>query len=327
MRRREFISLLGGAAATWPGFARAQQPAMPVVGFISIQPQATSQHLLAAFHKGLGEAGYVEGKNVAVEYRSADGNYDKLPGLIAELVARKVAVIAAAGGSTAARALKAGAADIPFVFTAGSDPVKLGIVTSLRRPGGNATGVTSMTTELEAKRLELLREVAPHPRVIAFLVNPDNPDFEAQLQDVQAAARAVGQKIVVVNATSESEIDGALKIAVAQKAGSVLVANDALFNSRRVQLAKFMAQHRLPAIYAFREYVAAGGLMSYATSLIETLRQVGLYTGRILKGEKAGNLPVVRPTKFELVVNLKTAKELGLKLPPSIMVRADEVIE
>jgi putative ABC transport system substrate-binding protein len=303
------------------------QQAMPTVGFVSIQPQATSEHLLAAFYKGLSEAGYTVGKNVAVAYRSADGNYDKLPGLIAELVARKVAVITASGGSPAARALKAGATDIPIVFTAGGDPVKLGLVASLRRPGGNATGVTTMTTELEAKRLELLREVAPHPRVIAFLVNPDNPDFEAQLQDVQAAARAVGQKIVIVHASSESEIDGALKIAIAQKAGSVLVANDAFFNSQREQLAKFMSQHRLPAIYAFREYVAAGGLMSYAASLIETLRQVGLYTGRILKGEKPANLPVMRPTKFELAVNLKTAKELGLKLPPSIMVRADEVIE
>src|SRR5262245_17365953 len=326
LRRRAFITLLGGAAA-WPVAARAQQAAMPVVGMLYALPFATNDHLMAAFRKGLSETGYVEGRDVAIEYRSADGDYNRLPALAAELIARRVAVIATSGGTPAARAVIAAAKTIPIDFTTGGDPVQLGLVASLNRPGGNATGVNVMTTGLEPKRLELLREIAPRADVIAFLVNPNNADAAAQLQDVQAAARSIGQQIVIIQATADDDLENALVKAVDQKAGALLVANDAFFNARRERLVKAVASRRIPAIYAYREYVAAGGLMSYATSLTETLRQVGLYTGRILKGDKPADLPIMRPTKFELVLSLKAAKAIGLAIPESFLLRADEVIE
>jgi ABC-type uncharacterized transport system substrate-binding protein len=327
MNRREFITLLGGAAAAWPRVAHAQQPAMPVIGFLYALPFSANEHLVVAFRKGLNETGYVEGRNVAIEYRSADGDYDRLPALAAELVARRVAVIATSGGTPAARAATAATKTIPIVFTTGGDPVQLGLVASLNRPGGNATGINVMTTALEPKRLELLREIAPRADVIAFLVNPDNADASAQLRDVEAAARSIGQQIIIIHASTDDDLENALVKVVNQRAGALLVANDAFFNARREQIAKIVAYHGLPAIYAYREYVAAGGLMSYSTSLTETLRQVGRYTGQILKGDKPAELPIMRPTKFELVLNLKAAKAIDLAIPESFLLRADEVIE
>ena len=325
MKRREFITLIGGAAA-WPLAARAQQTAMPVIQFLAAQPFASIEHLVAAFRTGLNEMGYVEGQNAAIEYRSADGDYAKLPALAAELVGRRVGVIATTGGTPTAWVVKAATATIPIVFTTGGDPVKLGLVASMNRPGANATGVSVMTTTLEAKRLELLREVVPRAGVIAFLVNPGNPDAEAQLQDVQVAARSVGQKIIVFHASTDGDLEAVLA-KVDQKAGALLVANDVFFLSRREKLVKIVTHHAVPVIYAYREYVAAGGLMSYATSLTDTMRQVGLYTGRILKGEKPADLPIMQPTKFELVINLKTAKALGIEVPATLLALADEVIE
>jgi ABC-type uncharacterized transport system substrate-binding protein len=327
MRRREFIRLIASAVAAWPLAARAQQPAMPVIGFLYALPFSANEHLVVAFRKGLNETGYVEGRNVAIEYRSADGDYNRLPALAAELVARRVAVIATSGGTPAARAATAATKTIPIVFTTGGDPVQLGLVASLNRPGGNATGINVMTTGLEPKRLELLREIAPRADVIAFLVNPDNADASAQLRDVEAAARSIGQQIIIIHAKADDDLENALVKVVNQRAGALLVANDAFFNARREQLVKLVAYHGLPAIYAYREYVAAGGLMSYSTSLTETLRQVGRYTGQILKGDKPTELPIIRPTKFELILNLKAAKAIGLAIPESFLLRADEVIE
>jgi putative ABC transport system substrate-binding protein len=326
MKRRYFITLLGGAAA-WPVAARGQQPAMPVIGFLYALPFSGNDHLVAAFRVGLSEVGYVEGRNVAIEYRSADGDYTRLPALAGELVARRVAVIAVSGGTPAALAATQATKSIPIVLTTGGDPVELGLVASLNRPGGNVTGVNVMTTGLEPKRLELLREIIPRTDVIAFLVNPDNADRVAQVNDVEAAARSVGQKIIIANAKADDELKNALVKAVNQKAGALLVANDAFFNARREHLVRLVADHRLPAIYAYREYVAAGGLMSYATSLTGTLHQVGLYTGRILRGDKPADLPIMRPTDFELTVNLKAAKSIGLVIPEGFLARADEVIE
>ncbi len=326
MRRREFIGLVGGATATWPLIARAQT-AMPVVGFITAQPFAVYQHLVTAFRQGLNETGYVDGRNVKIEFRSADGHYDKLPALTAELIGFPVAVIAAGGGTPVARVVTAATKTIPIVFTTGGDPVKLGFVASMNRPGGNATGISVLTTTLEAKRLELLREVVPSAGIIAFLVNPDNADTETQLRDVQAAARSVGQQISIVHANTDAALEAALVDVVKQKASALLIANDVFFNSRRAQLAKIVERHGVPAMYAYRDYVAEGGLMSYSTSLIDALRQVGFYTGRILKGEKPADLPVQQSSKFELVFNLKTARALGVTIPPKLLFTADEVIE
>jgi putative ABC transport system substrate-binding protein len=327
MKRREFITLLGGTAVTWPLAARAQRSAMPVVGYINALPFATIEHHLASFRRALNETGYVEGRNVVIEYRSADGDYSKLPALAADLVGRRVAVIAAGGGTPVAQVVTAATKTIPIVFTTGGDPVKLGLVASMNRPGGNATGVSVLTTTLEVKRLEILREVVPRTGVIAFLVNPTNADVEAQLQDVQAAALSVGQQITIVPASKDDDFETALVNVVDQKAGALLVANDSFFNARRAQLVKIVERHGVPAIYAYREYVADGGLMSYATSLIDAMRHVGSYTGRILKGEKPADLPIVQPTKFELVINLKAATAIGLTIPESFLLRADEVIE
>jgi putative ABC transport system substrate-binding protein len=328
MKRREFLTLLGGAATAWPLAARAQQrSAMPVVGFLYGVAAAEWTGPLAGFHRGLGEAGFVEGRNVAIEYRWADGRYDRMPAMAADLIERKVAVIVVGASLPGVRAVMAATQTIPIVFTTNSDPVAAGIVASLNRPGGNATGVTGLSSELRPKRLELLHEVIPKATKFAVLVNPTNPDTARDaIEGARLAARGLGLQILVVNASTESEIDRAFASAVGEGAEG-LMTGDAYFESRRDQIAALGLRYRLPTIIGARESVLAGMLMSYGSSIADFYRQAGVYVGRILKGEKPTDLPVVQPTKFELIVNLKTAKAIGLTIPETFLVRADEVIE
>ena len=324
MKRREFITLVGGAAA-WPLSARAQQPTMPVIGFLNTRAPGQDAHLLTAFRLGLKEAGYVEGQNVVVEYRFAEGRNDRLPALVADLVRRQVAVIAANGPAVVAA--KAATTAIPIVFSVGLDPVASGLVASLNRPGGNLTGATILFDEVGPKRLELMRELVPTATTVAVLMNPTYPTAETQSRDLQAAARTLGVEIRVLHASTERELDTAFATLVQLRAGALVIGNDSFFNSRSAQLAALMVRHAVPAIFQTREFAAAGGLASYGGSIKDSYRQVGVYTGRILKGEKPSDLPVQQTTKVELIVNLKTAKALGVTIPLSLLGRADEVIE
>ena len=328
MRRRQFITLLGGGAVAWPLAASAQQPAMPVIGVLDPRSPGTFEGPLRAFRQGLKDTAYVEGENVAIEYRWADNQINRLPALATELVRHQVAVIAATGGPPSALAAKATTTTIPIVFTVSEDPVRTGLVASLARPGGNLTGINFLSQELAAKRLELLRELVPGAARVAVLVNPANAgQTDATLRDIQAAARAMGLQIQVLNASTRSEIESAFAQLAREQSDALFVGSDSFFHSRRVQLAVLAAIHRVPATFPNRDFAEAGGLMSYGANLAEAYRQVGVYVGRILKGAKPADLPVVQASKFELVINLPTAKALGLEVPPMLLARADEVIE
>jgi putative ABC transport system substrate-binding protein len=309
VRRREFITLLGGAAAAWPMAARAQQPAMPVIGFLSSASPTAYAQLVAGFHAGLNETGYVEGQNVAIEYRWAEGQYDRLPALAADLVRRQVAVIIASGGPTPALAARRATATIPIVFTSVDDPIKMGLVASLNRPSGNATGMSLFTDVLAAKQLELIRELVPKASAIGILVNPDNPITEVNLRHTQDEAHKLGLTVHVLKASTESHLDAAFATVAQQRIAMVLVGVDTLFNTKREHIIALAASHLVPAVYQFRMFPISGGLISYGANVTDAYRQVGVYTGRILKGAKPADLPVVQPTRFELVINLKTAKE------------------
>jgi putative tryptophan/tyrosine transport system substrate-binding protein len=327
MKRREFITLLGGAATMWSVAARAQQPGMPVIGFLGGGSPDAFAHVVAAFRQGLYETGFAEGQNVTIEYRWAEGQYDRLPALVADLIRQKPAVIVATGGDVGVRAAKKATTTIPIVFTSGSDPVAAGFVSSLNRPGGNVTGVSLFVSVLEGKKLELLRELVPTAAVIGFLLNPNNPRADVDTADMQAAARALGKQLVILKAGSENDFDAVLTNLAQQPVDALVVHTEPFFLSRRDHLVELAARYSIPTIYGLREFAAAGGLISYGTKLSDSYRQVGIYTGKILKGEKPADLPVQAPTKYELVINLKTARALGLDVPPSILARADEVIE
>jgi putative ABC transport system substrate-binding protein len=327
MRRRELISLLGGAAVAWPLAARAQQPPMPVVGFLHSTSPETNVSRVAAFRKGLTETGYVESRNVAIEFRWAAGQDDQLPELAADLIRRRVAVIATPGSTPAALAAKAATATIPIVFAIGADPIALGLVASLNRPGGNVTGISFQTVELVAKRLELLRELAPRATRFVALVNPDVPFTDAVVKDLQASASSLGLLVEILHARTGREIDAAFATLVQKPDSALLVSPDAFFFQRRAQIVTLAARHALPAIYGTREFSDIGGLISYGPNIVDACQRAGVYAGRILKGEKPADLPVQQPTKFELVVNLNTAKALGLTVPNKLLALADVVIE
>jgi putative ABC transport system substrate-binding protein len=327
MRRRDFLGVLGGAAAAWPVVAQAQQPVLPVVGFLSGRSLAYDSKLVAAFQQGLKEAGYVDGQNVVIEFRWADGQFDLLTALAADLVARQVSVIFAGGVDVRIRLIKAAISTIPVVFSTAGDPVDLGLVASFNRPGGNATAVTVISAALWPKRLELLLQMAGSSVTIALLVNPDDPSTESSTRDVHTAARGLGLQVRVLQASTENDFEKAFAALVSQRAGALLVTNNALFNNRREKLVALAARHAVPTIYDRRDYVANGGLMSYGASIVDQYHQSGLYVGRILKGAKPADLPVVQPTKFELVINLKTAKTLGIDVPARLLALTDEVIE
>src|SRR5262249_16662041 len=325
MRRRDFVTLIGSAAA-WSLAARAQQPAMPMIGFLNARARAAFAPRLGAFWRGLSESGYAEGRNVAIEYRWAEGQYDRLPAMAADLVRRHATVIAAFG-PPAALAAKAATATIPIVFVSGSDPVQAGLVASLNRPGGNVTGVYLLIIGLEEKRLSLLRDLVPKAGLIGILINPRSPDGQAQSTAMQAAARAVGQQILVVEASNDAELDAAFAALVQHRAGALAVTGDMFFNAGLERIVGLPARHAIPAIHSLREFAVAGGLMSYGTNVVDAYYQNGVYVGRILKGAKAADLPVEQSTKFEFVINLKAAKALGLEIPPGLSAIADEVIE
>jgi len=327
VRRRDFIALFGGAAAAWPFAVLAQQSAMPTIGYLHSASPAPFAHLVAAFRQALNESGYAEGRNVTIEYRWANGQYDRLPELASDLVRRQVAVIVASGGSVSALAAKKASSTIPIVFSAGDDPVKIGLVESLSHPGGNVTGVNVVIGALDSKKLGLLRELVPNATFIAVLENPKLPAVQDRLSTVQAAARSVGQQIEVFYVSDEKDLDTTFSHVAQSGAKALVVGADAFFNSRRDQLVALAARYAIPAIYETREYVVAGGLMSYGTNLAEGYRQVGIYTARILRGDKPADLPVVQSSKFELVINMKTANALSLTVPNSMQLLADEVIE
>jgi putative ABC transport system substrate-binding protein len=328
MKRRDFITLLGSSAIAWPLAARAQQAAMPVVGFINGGSPAAYAREVAAFRNGLNESGYVEGQNVTVEYHYLEGQYDRLPALAADLVRRRVAVIATPGVTPAALAIKAATATIPIVFGVTQDPVQLGLVDNLARPGGNATGINFFTQEVVAKRLRLLHDLVPKAIRVAVLVNPANTTAaETTSRDAKEAASTLGLQALILNATTIGEIDAAFATVARERPDALLVAPDAFFTGRHVQFATLTAINKIPASYANRDYVAVGGLMSYGTDLADTYRQVGVYTGRILRGAKPADLPVVQSTKFEFVINLQTARGLGIEVPPGLLAIADEIIE
>jgi putative ABC transport system substrate-binding protein len=327
IRRRDFVILLGGAAAAWPLSAHAQQPVIPTVGFVRITTPQDSAHLVAAFRRGLAENGYVEGQNVTIEYRYALNQVERLPAIMADLVGRRVSVLAATGGTISARAAKAATATIPIVFTTGDDPVRVGLVASLSRPDGNATGVSVFTARLGSKRLGLLHEMVPMASPIAVLVNPTNPDTEDEANDIREAARGLGIQIVVVRAGKADDLDDAFATLINQGARALIIGSDTFFTSQRSQISIRAARHSLPNIWVTRIEVEAGGLMSYGANIPDVYRQAGVYAGQILKGAKPANLPVQLPTAFDLIINLQTAKALGVEVPPSLLARADEVIE
>jgi putative ABC transport system substrate-binding protein len=327
MRRREFIRLFGGAAVSWPLAARAQQSAMPVIGFLNNTSPEANADLLRAFRQGLKETGFVEGENVAVDYRWADNQLDRLSGLATDLVHRRVAVIVTTGGTTAASAAKATTATIPIAFVVGEDPVRVGLVASLARPGSNLTGINFLVAELGAKRLGLLRELMPAATRVAVLVNPAGPNAEPTIKDVEPAGRAMGLQIQLLNASTSSEINAAFATFARERFDALFVSADPYFTSRRSQMVQLAARHAVPAIYSGRQFPEIGGLMSYGASLIDALRQIGVYAGRILKGAKPADLPVAQSTNFELVINTETARMLGLTVPPAMLARADAVIE
>jgi putative tryptophan/tyrosine transport system substrate-binding protein len=328
VRRREFITLLGGAAAGWPLTARAQQPAMPVIGLLGSESPDLWAGRMRAFHQGLGETGYVDGRNVAIEYRWAEGHNDRLPALAADLVRRRVTVIVAPGSTPATLAVKAATSTIPIIFWIGSDPIELGPVVSLNRPEGNLTGVTTLNHGLVAKRVQLLHEVVPGTNSIAVLINPTSPTLtKISIEDAQAAARSLGLELHMLNASTERDFDLVFANLIQLRAAGLVIGTDTFFSSRLEQLAALSVRHAVPTIYHFREFAAAGGLIAYGGSLAEAFRGTGVYTGRILKGEKPANLPVQQVTRVELYINLKTAKALGLDIPLPLIGRADELIE